>query len=138
MSEQPLKSWGSLCDFCAGSAFPKSAQGLSTGDYPFIKEGHEFGWQRTVHHRVKQLGERRERRRIKAKLHPAGASRFREIGVALTFNRSGAYSGRPTIIDNNMMSAVLAKARLTERFFYHLLCTVDFNTIKPLERLFLI
>ena len=129
MSEWASEVLGSLCDFCAGSAFPKSAQGLSTGDYPFIKvsDMNSGGNERCITESNNWVSES-ERRRIKAKLHPAGAVAFAKIGVALTFNRRRIL-GRPTIIDNNMMSAVPRESAVDRAFFYYLLRTVDFNTI---------
>lgn len=63
----------------------------------------------------------------KYRLHPKNAVVFAKIGIALTYNRRRRLI-RPTIIDNNMMSAV-SKPDVDAIWFYYLLSTIDFNLI---------
>lgn len=122
-------SLGEICKFTAGSAFKTEHQGLKTGKYPFIKvsdmnlPGNEI-----VINRAQNYVSDYQKDVMAAKLHPAGATVFAKIGVALQSNRRRLLS-RPTIIDNNMMSATPKSGIVTSRFLYFLLCTLDFNTI---------
>lgn len=59
---------------------------------------------------------------------PQGAVAFAKIGVALTYNRRRRVI-RPTLLDNNMMSASTISKDLNQSFLYHLLQTIDFNTV---------
>lgn len=122
-------SLGEVCRFSAGSAFSPDEQGSRVGDHPFIKvsdlnlPGNEVAI-RTANNYVTEV----QRQRMKAKLHPAGATVFAKIGVALTSNRRRQLIV-PTIIDNNMMSASAMEDLVRPRFLYYLLSTLDFNTI---------
>lgn len=120
---------GSICKLKAGSAFKKDQQGLSAGDYPFIKvsdmnlAGNEYCIRRANNWVTVAAA-----KQMKAALHPPDATVFAKIGVALTYNRRRRLI-RHTIIDNNMMSATPKSEHVDPRFFYYLLSYVDFNTI---------
>ncbi len=124
--EVPL---GQLCDFVAGCAFPKRAQGSSDGDYPFIKvsDMNLPGNERYITVANNWISET-TLQELRAKLHPPGAIVFAKIGVALTYNRRRIIR-QPTVIDNNMMSAVPRKEEVDSLFLYYLLSTIDFNLI---------
>ena len=128
-SKWPTTNLGAICKFTAGSAFKPEFQGCSAGDYPFIKvsdmnaAGNEI-FINSASNYVNEI----QRAAMKAKLHPVGAIVFAKIGVALTTNRRRLLT-RPTIIDNNMMSATPRDGRVTSRFLYLLLTSIDFNTI---------
>lgn len=127
MTDWRTTSLGEICRFQAGDAFPKELQGAATGDVPVVKvsdmnlSGNELfiscanNWLSTPE--VKP----------DFKLHPAGAVVFAKIGVALTSNRRRILL-RPTVIDNNMMSAVCT-SDVDPRWFYYLLTTLDFNEV---------
>lgn len=128
-SKWPTTNLGAICKFTAGSAFKPEFQGCSAGDYPFIKvsdmnaAGNEI-FINSASNYVNEI----QRAAMKAKLHPVGAIVFAKIGVALTTNRRRLLT-RPTIIDNNMMSATPIDGKVTSRFLYLLLTSIDFNTI---------
>ena len=128
-SKWPTTNLGAICKFTAGSAFKPEFQGCSAGDYPFIKvsdmnaAGNEI-FINSASNYVNEI----QRAAMKAKLHPVGAIVFAKIGVALTTNRRRLLT-RPTIIDNNMMSATPRDGKVTSRFLYLLLTSIDFNTI---------
>ena len=118
---------GSICRFQAGDAFDRDDQGRTEGDHPFIKVsdmnlvGNEFRISQ-ANHWVSD-----EKAKKKYRLHPRNAVVFAKIGIALTYNRRRRLI-RPTIIDNNMMSAV-SKPEFDDDWFYYLLSTIDFNII---------
>ena len=122
-------SLGEICKFSAGSAFKPEYQGQDFGDYPFIKvsDMNIVGNELFINNAQNYVNES-HRAAMKAKLHPAGATVFAKIGVALTTNRRRLLI-RPTIVDNNMMSATPMDGEVTSRFLYLLLTSLDFNTI---------
>lgn len=120
---------GQVCDFLAGSVFPKEFQGEVSGEYPFIKvsdmnlPGNER-WVESANHWISQS----TREKLRVRVHPAGATAFAKIGIALTYNRRRILR-QSTILDNNMMSAVPDTGVIDPLFFYYLLRTLDFNDI---------
>lgn len=120
---------GDICSFAAGSAFPQSEQGDALGKYPFIKvsDMNLPGNECFITVANNWIGEKTQAR-LRAKVHPEGATVFAKIGVALTYNRRRVLS-QPTIIDNNMMAAIPDASRIHSLFLYYLLCTIDFNEV---------
>ena len=118
---------GSICRFQAGDAFGRDEQGRSIGDHPFIKVsdmnllGNELYVARANNWVSGEEAQREYR------LHPKDAVVFAKIGIALTYNRRRRLT-RPTVIDNNMMSAVCCP-EIHPVWFYYLLSTIDFNLI---------
>jgi type I restriction enzyme S subunit len=128
-SEWRCTQLGELCEFAAGSAFKQEAQGLTRGDYPFVKVSDmNLPGNETTLTTANNFVTEEVRRQLKAKAHPVGATVFAKIGVALTTNRRRLLT-RPTIIDNNMMAAIPRSGVVTDRFLYYLLSTIDFNPI---------
>ena len=128
MSEWKEYKLGELCDFQAGTAFPNDYQGEISGDYPFIKvsDMNLPGNERIIWYANNWINEK-ACRKLRAKIHPKDATVFAKIGVALTYNRRRLLK-QPSIIDNNMMSAI-ACDNVIPLFLYYLLCTLDFNDI---------
>lgn len=128
MSEWKEYKLGELCDFQAGTAFPSDYQGEISGDYPFIKvsDMNLPGNERIIWYANNWITEK-ACRKLRAKIHPKDATVFAKIGVALTYNRRRLLK-QPTIIDNNMMSAIACN-NVIPLFLYYLLCTLDFNDI---------
>ncbi len=120
---------GEICKFTAGSAFKPEHQGGTSGQYPFIKvsdmnlSGNEIFIRHANNFVSSELKDG-----MNAKEHPAGATVFAKIGVALQSNRRRLLV-KPTIIDNNMMSATPKTGKVSSRFLYFVLSTLDFNTI---------
>ena len=120
---------GEICKFTAGSAFKPEHQGGTSGQYPFIKvsdmnlSGNEIFICHANNFVSSELKDG-----MNAKEHPAGATVFAKIGVALQSNRRRLLV-KPTIIDNNMMSATPKTGKVSSRFLYFVLSTLDFNTI---------
>ena len=127
MNEWQTTSLGELCKFQAGDAFPKELQGAKTGEIPVIKvsDMNLSGNELFISHANNWLSKHEANRSFK--LHPAGAVIFAKIGIALTSNRRRILK-RPTVIDNNMMSAICT-SNVDPRWFYYLLATLDFNEV---------
>lgn len=118
---------GEICKFTSGNGFSKDRQGNSSGAVPFIKvsdmnlRGNEIFISKANNWITQSEAE------TEYSIHPVGAVAFAKIGIALTTNRR-RYITRPTVLDNNMMSATPTKA-VDGRWFYSLLRTLDFNDI---------
>lgn len=127
MTDWRATSLGEICKFQAGDAFPKELQGAATGDVPVVKvsDMNLSGNELFISYANNWLSRSAVARDFK--LHPAGAVIFAKIGVALTSNRRRILI-RPTVIDNNMMSAVCTSG-IDPRWFYYLLTTLDFNEV---------
>lgn len=118
---------GEICHFQAGDAFGRDDQGRTVGDHPFIKVsdmnlvGNEIYISRANNWVSDEEAQQNYR------LHPKNAVVFAKIGIALTYNRRRRLI-RPTVIDNNMMSAV-PTSEVDPVWLYYLLSTIDFNLI---------
>ena len=128
-SKWTRKNLGDICIFSQGTAFPKHFQGEKEGDYPFIKVSDLSlsGNERYINTANNWIT-KKALPKIGARLHPPGAIVFAKIGIALTYNRRRIVK-RPTVIDNNMMSAMPKENEVDRLFLYYLLCTIDFNLI---------
>lgn len=126
MTEWTETTLGELCKFQAGDAFPKDQQGVSMGEYPFIKvsDMNLPGNERFIQRSNNWI---RKADASKYRLHPPGAVVFAKIGEALRANRRRVLV-RETIIDNNMMSAA-PKGGIDPAFLLYVLEGIDFNDI---------
>lgn len=120
---------GEICSFTGGTVFPQKVQGDTQGTVPFIKvsdfniNGNER-WIVNANNYVYQ----EDIKKLNAKLHPAYATVFAKIGIALTFNRRRLLLVN-TIIDNNLASAKPYQEIIDPIYFYYLLLTIDFNKV---------
>jgi type I restriction enzyme S subunit len=117
-----------LRDYCAfkgGSAFEEQHQGQSRGEHPFIKVSDMTLPENKLYIRNSNNWiDEGTRKRMKARLMPAGAIVFAKVGAALLLNRRRILE-RDTIIDNNMMAAI-PKPPVNREFLYHFLNCLDF------------
>lgn len=118
---------GAICRFQAGDAFGRDDQGRTVGDHPFIKvsDMNLVGNEIYISRANNWVSD--EEAKQNYRLHPKDAVVFAKIGIALTYNRRRRLV-RPTVIDNNMMSAV-SEPNVDPVWFYYLLSTIDFNLI---------
>jgi type I restriction enzyme S subunit len=117
---------GKLCKFQAGDAFPKDKQGITVGEYPFIKvsDMNLPGNERLIQRSNNWI---RKADASKYRLHPPGSVVFAKIGEALRANRRRVLV-RETIIDNNMMSASPLSG-INPAFLLYVLDGINFNDI---------
>jgi len=118
---------GDLCKFKGGNGFSKDQQGHASGELPFIKvsDMNLAGNELYISHANNWIGAAKAEKDYY--VHPPGSVVFAKIGVALTTNRRRILK-RPTVVDNNMMSAVPIGS-VDGRWFFYLLNTIDFNDI---------
>ena len=107
--------------FKGGSGFPLTAQGKTSGAYPFFKvsdmnnEGNET-FMTTANHYVSE----ETRKRLGATAFPNDSIVFAKVGAAVFLERKKIL-GQPSCIDNNMAAFVLDKTRADVRYVHSLL-----------------
>ena len=112
---------GELCTFQAGTAFPKSEQGFTSGEHPFIKVSDmllSVNSKRIVEANNWISSETAARMRVK--LIPPGAIVFAKIGEGLKNERLRRIT-MSTALDNNMMAAVPKNHAVDSRFLLYLM-----------------
>lgn len=111
----------------SGSGFPPSAQGLSTGDMPFVKVSDLARPEnaRAVIGAANWVT-REAASRLGARTIPEGSTIFPKVGAALLGNARGQ-TAVPLVLDNNMMA--VAPRTLHPRFLYWWLRTVDMRQL---------
>ena len=121
------KFLGDICRFQAGDAFGKDEQGRTKGDHPFIKvsDMNLVGNELYIARANNWVSDEEVKQNYS--LHPKDSVVFAKIGIALTYNRRRRLI-RPTVIDNNMMSAICGPG-INPAWFYYMLSTIDFNLI---------
>ena len=115
-----------LCRFVGGGAFPKSEQGNTAGQIPFIKVSDLAHRENTFHVNVSNnwidLNQVQE---LKAKLMPPGSTVFAKIGEGLKAERLSRLT-RETAVDNNLMAATPNESTDSD-FLYYLLSTIGLS-----------
>ncbi len=120
---------GDVATFRSGSVFKPDEQGQRSGDIPFIKVS-DLNLPSNSH-KIEESNNwltLQSAKRLGTTIHPAGATVFAKIGVALTYNRRRLLI-RDTAIDNNLMSAIPNPSKIRPEFLYHTLRCLDFNEI---------
>ena len=114
---------GDVCTVVGGHAFPEEAQGLRTGEWPFIKvsdmnrPGNEhFIVSASNYLTAEGL------QALRAKPYPMGTVVFPKVGAALLTNKRRVLS-TPTVFDNNVMG--LVPRTIDHRFLYLWSTTLD-------------
>ncbi len=107
--------------FKGGSGFPLTAQGETSGAYPFFKvsdmnnEGNET-FMTTANHYISE----QTRKRLGATAFPADSIVFAKVGAAVFLERKKIL-GQPSCIDNNMAAFILDSDRVDVRYVHSLL-----------------
>lgn len=122
-------SIGEIAEITSGFGFPKDRQGLTEGDFPFAKVSdiskavaHDGGMLSTAANYVRKT----DLMTLRAKPVPAGSVVFAKIGEALRLNRR-ALATTEVILDNNCMALSADLRRITPRFLYQFMRTVDLS-----------
>lgn len=104
--------------FRGGAGFPLSHQGSREGDFPFYKvsdmnnDGNEIFMATSSNWISEDV-----RRKIAARVFPAGSIVFAKVGAAIFLERKKILS-RPSCIDNNMAAFVINDEHASVRFFH--------------------
>ncbi|OKL46125.1 hypothetical protein BSR29_07670 [Boudabousia liubingyangii] len=119
---------GYLGTLKAGTGFPKSFQGKSSGDYPFMKVGTlKYADASGNLSSAEDWIVEDVRKTLKATLVPKGSIIFAKIGEAIKLNRR-AITSVPSCIDNNMF-AFTPNSAIDLQYLYTWFTSVDLYTL---------
>ncbi len=118
---------GEIAEAQAGAGFPKSFQGLAAGDYPLAKvsditEAVKFN--NGVIAKANNYLSTEDAKKIGAKVFPEGTTLFAKIGEAVRLNRR-SINAIPVLADNNVMGLTPDKKKVTPRYLFYFMQTVD-------------
>jgi type I restriction enzyme, S subunit len=121
---------GDVADVLAGVGFPKEMQGRQDGAVPVFKVGDiSAAWLQGKNF----LTESRnylspEDAKSLGRLMPAGATVFAKIGEALRLNRR-VMLGCAALVDNNVMGLVPDETKVSPKYLYYFMQTVDLGDL---------
>lgn len=126
MSDWPRERLDAMTAFAGGVAFPRAEQGGLAGQYPFLKvsDMNTPGNERELHTSANWVTEE-QRKRLRARLWPAGTVVFPKVGAALKTEKRRLLT-RPSAFDNNVMGLVPGD-QLLPRFLLALMEKVRFG-----------
>ena len=121
---------GDVADVVSGVGFPKDMQGDQDGDIPVFKVGDiSAAW---LQGKSLLFDSRNYLSADDAsslgKCVPAGSTVFAKIGEALRLNRR-VMLGRDALVDNNVMGLVPKRDKLTPKYLYYFMQTVDLGEL---------
>lgn len=121
---------GDVADVVAGVGFPKDMQGGQDGAIPVFKVGDiSVAWLqgKSLLHESRNYLSAEEAKSL-GKCVPAGATVFAKIGEALRLNRR-VMLGRPALVDNNVMGLVPDQTKVSPKYLYYFMQTVDLGEL---------
>lgn len=123
-----LVDLGALAEVRSGWGFPKSEQGLISGDYPFYKVS-DMNLPSNTTSMVKSNNYVSEAiaRNLGTRPAPAGTVIFPKIGAAVATNKKRILSV-PAVYDNNVMG-IVPGSDLSSRFLYHWFQTFNLSSL---------
>ncbi len=124
MSE--LLTLGSVTDVVGGVGFPKEMQGRQDGAIPVFKVGDiSVAWLQGKSFLTESRNYlSQEDAKSLGRLVPPGSTVFAKIGEALRLNRR-VMLGCAALIDNNVMGLVPNEAKVSPKYLYYFMQTVD-------------
>ena len=128
MAEWLERQLRDIADLRGGYGFPEDEQGIKSGSLPFYKvsDMNSLGNERYLRDANNYVDHQTARDNGWCIL-PPGAVVFAKVGAALLLNRRRILTV-PSIIDNNMMAAVVSR-ELSTTWLYHWLLTIDFSRL---------
>jgi len=132
MSDQLPEGWvwttlGQIADAQSGAGFPKSYQGLPSGDYPLAKVSDISEATKTnggIINKANNYLSEANAKKIGAKVFPVGTTLFAKIGEAVRLNRR-AINTCPILADNNVMGLIPDTGSVTPRYLFLFMHSVD-------------
>jgi type I restriction enzyme S subunit len=132
MRDQLPEGWvwatlGQIADAQSGAGFPKSYQGHPSGDYPFAKVSDISEATKTnggIIDKANNYLSAVIAKKIGAKVFPVGTTLFAKIGEAVRLNRR-AINTCPILADNNVMGLIPDAEKITPRYLFHFMHSVD-------------
>ena len=118
---------GQIADAQSGAGFPKSYQGLPSGDYPLAKVSDISEATKTnggIINKANNYLSEANAKKIGAKVFPVGTTLFAKIGEAVRLNRR-AINTCPILADNNVMGLIPDTGSVTPRYLFLFMHSVD-------------
>jgi type I restriction enzyme S subunit len=121
---------GDVTDVFAGVGFPKEMQGRQDGAIPVFKVGDiSAAWLQGKNFLTESRNYlSQEDAKSLGRLVPAGATVFAKIGEALRLNRR-VMLGCAALVDNNVMGLVPDEAKVSPKYLYYFMQTVDLGDL---------
>jgi type I restriction enzyme S subunit len=121
---------GDVADVLAGVGFPKEMQGRQDGAIPVFKVGDiSAAWLQGKNFLTESRNYlSQEDAKSLGRLVPAGATVFAKIGEALRLNRR-VMLGCAALVDNNVMGLVPDEAKVSPKYLYYFMQTVDLGDL---------
>ncbi|MFM6992924.1 MAG: restriction endonuclease subunit S, partial [Rhodoferax sp.] len=125
-----LMKLGDVTDVLAGVGFPKEMQGRQNGAIPVFKVGDiSAAWlQGEIFLTESRNYLSQEDAKSLGRLVPAGATVFAKIGEALRLNRR-VMLGCAALVDNNVMGLVPDETKVSPKYLYYFMQTVDLGEL---------
>lgn len=118
----PKAHLGLLARMVSGSGFPHSFQGLSEGDFPFLKVSSFSMLRDGVIHDRRNMVTAEAAEELGASIIPAGSILMAKIGAAMSLGRFVPID-RPSCIDNNMLALIPDPSSLISPFLSYVMST---------------
>jgi len=126
MSEQwSITTLGEIATIKSGSGFPVKFQGNQREQFPFYKvgdmnnEGNEVRMEISNHTISEEI-----RRKLKAKIFPAGSIIFPKVGGAIRTNKKRIVV-KDCCVDNNVMGLIPNENKVLPSYLYYFMTSVD-------------
>jgi len=121
---------GDVTDVLAGVGFPKEMQGKQDGEIPVFKVGDiSAAWLQGKNFLTESRNYlSQEDAKSLGRLVPAGTTVFAKIGEALRLNRR-VMLGCAALVDNNVMGLVPDEAKVSPKYLYYFMQTVDLGDL---------
>ncbi|MFA7084957.1 MAG: restriction endonuclease subunit S [Arcobacteraceae bacterium] len=120
-----VEKLGIIAKFKGGDGFSEEYQGLSIGDFPFLKVSDmtSVGNEKYISVSNNYINQDIQKN-MKYTIFPKDTIVFAKVGAALLLNRRRILS-RQSIIDNNMMGMIV-KNNFDLRYMYFIMLSIDF------------
>ncbi|PTW01324.1 type I restriction enzyme S subunit [Halanaerobium saccharolyticum] len=120
-----IKTIGDVCEYMAGSTFPKNEQGNEKGDIPFYKVSDMNKFRKYMGEANNYISEKTAND-LNVKTCPSGTVIFPKLGQALLTNKRRVLS-RNSAFDNNV--AGLMANEVDADFLYYFLLSLKFDAL---------
>ena len=125
VEQWPITTLGEIATIQSGSGFPVKFQGNHGEQYPFYKvgdmntEGNEVRMENSNHTITEEI-----RRKLKAKIFPAGSIIFPKVGGAIRTNKKRIIV-KECCVDNNVMGLIPNEKKILPAYLFYFMTSVD-------------
>jgi type I restriction enzyme, S subunit len=125
VEQWPITTLGEIATIKSGSGFPVKFQGNQREQFPFYKvgdmnnEGNEVRMENSNHTISEEI-----RRKLKAKIFPAGSIIFPKVGGAIRTNKKRIIV-KECCVDNNVMGLIPNEEKILSAYLFYFMTSVD-------------